>query len=107
VGESTRNLVPQSPQNLLAAGFAASQAGQRRTNADPHCPQNFFWSATSIAQLLHHIRTSTEVVNIDAALTIKSNETCDPDHNYEVPSRCRDEVIGVDFGVSAPRPVRG
>src|SRR5882724_3248429 len=72
-GESTRNLVPQPPQSLLEAGFAASQARQRRTTADPHCPQNFFCSATSIAQLLHHIRTSTEVMNIDAALTIKPN----------------------------------
>src|SRR5437868_4678829 len=60
-GESTRNLVPHSPQNLLEAGFAASQARQRRTNADPHRPQNFFCSATSTAQLRHHIQTSTEV----------------------------------------------
>src|SRR5215468_11341133 len=57
-GESARNLVPQSPQNLLETGFAASQAGQRRTSADPHCPQNFSCSATSNAQLLHHIPTS-------------------------------------------------
>src|SRR5436190_24178351 len=60
-GGSTRNLVPQSPQNLLEAGFAVSQAGQRRTTGDPHCPQNFSCSATSIAQLLHHIGPPTEV----------------------------------------------
>src|ERR1700752_753429 len=57
-GESERNLVPQSPQNLLETGLAASQAGQRRTTGDPHCRQNFSCSATSIAQLLHNIRTS-------------------------------------------------
>src|SRR5262245_63961108 len=57
-GESARNLVPQSPQNLLETGLAASQAGQRRTTGDPHCRQNFSCSATSIVQLLHHIPTS-------------------------------------------------
>src|SRR6476660_2522328 len=60
-GESTRNLVPQSPQNLFGAGFAAPQARQRRTTAAPHCPQNFFCSGTSAAQFVHCIRTSMEV----------------------------------------------
>jgi hypothetical protein len=54
-------LLPQSPQNLFEAGFAAPQARQRRITADPHCPQNFFGSGTSTAQFLHHIRPSTEV----------------------------------------------
>src|SRR5262249_11237755 len=54
--ESARNLVPQSPQNLLEAGLVASRAGQRRPAGDPHCRQNFSCSATSTAQLLHHTR---------------------------------------------------
>src|SRR5262245_26445614 len=85
-GESTRRFVPQSPQNLLDAGFAASQAGQRRTSSDPHCPQNFLGSATSIAQLLHHIRTSTEVNEYRYRVATKSNDPCDPDHTFGVPS---------------------
>jgi hypothetical protein len=61
--ESTRNLVPQSPQNLLSAGFAAPQAAQRRTTAAPHCPQNFLCSGTSAAQFVQCIRTSTDIYN--------------------------------------------
>src|SRR5438477_12153011 len=60
-GESPRNLVPQSPQNLFGTGFAAPQARQRRTTAAPQCPQNFFCFGTSAAQFLHCIRNSTEV----------------------------------------------
>jgi hypothetical protein len=40
------------------------------------------------------------------ALTIKSNEPCDPDHMFEVfHSDVRDRFIGVDCGMSAPRPL--
>jgi hypothetical protein len=42
------------------------------------------------------------------ALTIKSNDPCDPDHILEVfHSDVRDRFIGVDCGTSAPRPVSG
>jgi hypothetical protein len=54
-------LIPQSPQNLLKAGFAAPQAGQRRTSAAPHCRQNFLCSGTSAAQFVQCIRTSTDI----------------------------------------------
>jgi hypothetical protein len=38
------------------------------------------------------------------ALTIKSNDPCDPDHMLEVfHSDVRDRFIGVDCGTSAPR----
>jgi hypothetical protein len=60
-GEAARNLVPQSPQNLFRAGFAAPQAEHRRTTAAPHCPQNFLRSATSAAQFVQCIRTSTDI----------------------------------------------
>src|SRR6266700_7143612 len=60
-GEFGRNLVPQSPQNLFRAGFVTPQAGQRRTAAAPHRPQNFLCSGTSAAQFVQCIRTSTEV----------------------------------------------
>ena len=33
-------LLPQSPQNLVSAGFVLPQLGQRSGNAEPHCPQN-------------------------------------------------------------------
>src|SRR5712671_4223393 len=88
-GESTRNLVPQSPQNLFGTRFAAPQAGQRRTTAAPHCPQNFFCSGTSAAQFVHCIRTSTEV-NINNASTMrqKSSGPCELAHSSGDPSRC-------------------
>src|SRR2546421_5038499 len=60
-GESPRNLVPQSPQNLFGTRFAAPQAGQRRATAAPQCPQNFFRTGTSAAQFVHCIQISTEV----------------------------------------------
>jgi hypothetical protein len=46
------------------------------------------------------------------ALTIKSNDPCDPDHMFElfhldVRDRFIDVFIGVDCGMSAPRPVSG
>ncbi len=62
-GESTPNLVPQSPANLLRAGFAAPQARQRSTSAAPHCPQNFLCSGTSAVQFVQCIRTSTDINN--------------------------------------------
>src|ERR1700704_3198638 len=79
-GESTRNLIPQSPQNLFRAGFAAPQAAQRRTTAAPHCPQNFLCSGTSAAQFVQCIRTSTDIYN---AITMrqKSSDPCDLGHN--------------------------
>jgi hypothetical protein len=47
-------------------------------------------------------------MNIDTALTIKSNDPCDPDHIFEVfHSNVRDRFIGVDCGMSAPHPVSG
>src|SRR5712671_5946531 len=87
--ESSRKLVPQSPQKLFVAGFAAPQAGQRRTTAAPHCPQNFCCSGTSAAQFVHCIRTSTEV-NINNATTMrqKSSGPCDLAHSSGDPSRC-------------------
>jgi len=42
-------------------------------------------------------------MNIDTALTIKSNDPCDPDHIFEVfHSNVRDRFIGVDCGMPAP-----
>jgi hypothetical protein len=42
------------------------------------------------------------------ALTIKSSEPCDPDHMFELfHSDVRVRFIGVDCGMSAPRPVSG
>jgi hypothetical protein len=42
------------------------------------------------------------------ALTIKSNDPCDPDHTFEVfHSDVRDRFIGVDCGMSAPHSVSG
>jgi hypothetical protein len=64
-GEAARNLVPQSPQNLFRAGFAAPQAAQRRTTAAPHSPQNFLRSATSAAQFVQCIRTSTDIHDLN------------------------------------------
>src|SRR6185369_139819 len=75
-GESTRNLVPQSPQNLFGAGLAAAQAGQRRTTAAPHCPQNFLCSGTSAAQFVQCIRTSTHINNA-VTLRQKSGVPCE------------------------------
>ena len=57
-GEPACNRLPQSPQNLLGAGFAAPQARQRRTAAAPHKPQNFLCAGTSAAQFEQCIRTS-------------------------------------------------
>src|SRR5215216_8116088 len=79
-GESTRNLIPQSPQNLLRAGFAAPQAAQRRTTAAPHCPQNFLCSGTSAAQFVQCIRTSTDINNV-ITLRQKSSVPCELGHN--------------------------
>jgi hypothetical protein len=58
---SARNLVPQSPQNLFGAGFAAPQAAQCRAAVAPHRPQNFPCSGTSAAQFVQCIRTSTDI----------------------------------------------
>jgi hypothetical protein len=69
---------------LLETGFVAAQAGQRRTNADPHCPQNFLRSAPSIAQLLHHIPTSMQMNEIRRpAYQQNPDDPCDPDHICE------------------------
>jgi len=79
-GESTRNLVPQSPQNLFRAGLATPQAGQRRTATAPHRPQNFLFSGTSAAQFVQCIRTSTDI-NSAATMRQKSTDRCDRGHN--------------------------
>src|SRR5258705_12198542 len=79
-GEPTRNLVPQSPQNLLRAGFASPQAGQRRTAAAPHRAQNFLCSGTSAAQFVQCIRTSTDINNA-VTMRQKSSDPCDLGHN--------------------------
>jgi hypothetical protein len=89
--ESTRNLVPQSPQKLLGAGFVAPQAAQRRTIAAPHCPQNFLCSGTSAAQFVQCIRTSTDI-NTVVTLRQKPRIRCELGHNSgwsvsKVPSR--------------------
>ena len=80
--EPTRNLVPQSPQNLFGAGLAAPQAGQRRITAAPHRPQNFLCSATSAAQFVQYIRTSTDIQD---AITLrqKSRDRYELGHNSE------------------------
>src|SRR6185503_12130198 len=62
-GGGTRNSLPQSPQNLFRAGFAAPQAGQRRAAAAPHCPQYFLCGGTSAAQFVQCIRTSGDIDN--------------------------------------------
>src|SRR6185369_7457077 len=63
--EATRNLLPQSPQNLFRVGLAAPQAGQRRAAAAPHCPQYFLCAGTSAAQFVQCIRTSGDIHNAD------------------------------------------
>src|SRR5206468_11540162 len=80
-GESTRNLAPQSPQNLFRAGFAAPQARQRRATAAPQCPQNFLCSGTSAAQFVQCIRTSTDINNA-TTMRQKSSDPCDRGHNF-------------------------
>src|SRR4029450_2950597 len=77
--DSTRNLVPQSPQNLFGAGFAAPQTRQRRTTAAPHFPQNFLCPGTSAAQFVQCIRTSTDIKNA-ATLRQKSSVPCELGH---------------------------
>src|SRR5262249_45213346 len=71
--------------------------GQRRTIADPHCPQNFLCSATSTAQLLHHIRASSEVNEYRYRIATKPNETCDPDHTsrYSISTSAADPLAPI------------
>src|SRR6266851_5247552 len=50
-------LAPQSPQNFVSAEFSLPQAGQRRGNAAPHCPQNLLPPGLMAPQLGHSIES--------------------------------------------------